>query len=164
MIDDPTYTRLRELSWQRKLTPAEEAELRAWLEAHPEARAEWEAENQLNTALARLPEVPVSSNFTARVLQAVERETRLVPSPAHWWGWPRLRRLAIACCTAVAFGMTLLSYLAIQSHGRKQLAQSVATVAEVSTVPSLEDLKDFDAIRVSNPSPAPDEQLLALLQ
>ena len=41
MINDPTYTRLRELSWQRKLTPAEAAELRAWLEAHPEARADW---------------------------------------------------------------------------------------------------------------------------
>ena len=164
MINDPTYTRLRELSWQRKLTPAEAAELRAWLEAHPEARADWEAESQLTAALERLPQVPVSSNFTARVLQAVERDEQPAASPAPWWAWPRLRRLAIATCTAVAFGTTLLSYLVIQSHGRRELAQSVAAVAEVSAGPSLQDLQDFDAIRVSNPSPAPDEQLLAVLK
>ena len=47
---------------------------RAHLAAHPEAQADWEAEAGLNDALGRLPDVAVSSNFTARVLQAVERE------------------------------------------------------------------------------------------
>ncbi len=74
MSNDPTYNRLRELSWRRKLTGAEEAELRAWLAAHPDAQADWEAEAGLNAALGRLPDAPVPSNFTARVLQAVERE------------------------------------------------------------------------------------------
>ena len=43
MSSDPIYDQLRELSWRRKLTGAEEARLRAWLAAHPEAQADWEA-------------------------------------------------------------------------------------------------------------------------
>ena len=164
MINNPIYTRLRELSWQRKLTPAEEAELRAWLEAHPEARADWEAEARLNAALGRLPDVPVASNFTARVLQAVERDATTKPLRVPWWAWPRLRALATAACAGSALGAALLCYLLIHSVERRKLADSVAAVAEVSSLPSPEDLQDFDAIRVSNPTPAPDEQLLALLK
>ena len=61
MTNDPLYHRLRELSWRRKLTDSEEAELRAWLAAHPEAQAGWEVEAELNQALGRLPDAPVSS-------------------------------------------------------------------------------------------------------
>jgi hypothetical protein len=34
----------------------------------------------------------------------------------------------------------------------------------VSSLPGPDILKDFDAIRASNPTPAADEQLLAVLQ
>src|SRR5437879_3337601 len=71
---DPLHERFRELNWRRKLSAAEENELRAWLAAHPEAEAEWEVEAGLTEALARMPNVPVASNFTARVLRAVEQE------------------------------------------------------------------------------------------
>src|SRR5947207_1198597 len=74
MTNDPRYHHLRELSWRRQLTGAEEAELRAWLAAQPEAQAGWEAEAELNEALGRLADAPVSTNFTTRVLQAVELE------------------------------------------------------------------------------------------
>ena len=95
MTNDPIYNHLRELSWRRKLTGAEEAELRAWLAAHPEAQADWEAEAGLNAALGRLPDVPVPSNFTARVLQAAEREAaaELRRPGWKWRVWPRLRWL-----------------------------------------------------------------------
>ena len=164
MINDPIYTRLRELSWRRKLTEAEEAELRAWLKAHPEARTDWEAETGLNTALSRLPQVPVASNFTARVLQAVERETVARPLRPRWPVWPRLPWLPKVAFVASMVGTGLVSCLLIQNAERKKLAESVAAVAHVSSLPSPEILKDFDAIRVSNPSPTPDEQLLAVLQ
>src|SRR5436190_847578 len=75
MNPDPVYKRLRELSWRRPLTESEQAELRAWLAAHPEAQAGWEVEKQLSAMLQQLSGAPVPSNFTARVLQAVGQET-----------------------------------------------------------------------------------------
>ena len=42
MTDDPTSRKLRDINWKRELTASEQAELDAWLKAHPEARAAWE--------------------------------------------------------------------------------------------------------------------------
>ena len=166
MINDPIYNQLRELSWRRTLTDAEQAELQAWLEAHPEGRAEWEAEEGLNTALGRLADAPVASNFTARVLETVEREAGAeLRRPAGRWGiWPPLRWLPKAAIAATVAGAGLVSYLLVQDAERKKLAESVAAVSDVSSLPSPEILQDFDAIRVSNPTPTPDEQLLAALK
>lgn len=166
MSDDPIYTHLRELSWRRKLTPAEAAELQAWLAAHPEARENWEAEAGLNEALGRLPDAPVASNFTARVLQAVERETASERRRrqrkwrfAEWLRW--LPRAAVAM---VILGVGLISFQRVRSPHYRSLVQSVAAVSRVSSLPSPEILEDFDAIRVSNPTPAADEELLAVLK
>ena len=164
MSNNPIYNHLRELSWRRKLTSAEEAELRAWLEAHPEDRADWEVEAGLDTALARLPDAPLASNFTVRVLQAVEREATAQPRPSGWWTGLRLHWLPKAAFAATVVGAGLVSYHLIQDAERKRLAESVATVSDVSSLPSPEILQDFDAIRVSNPTPPPDEQLLAVLK
>ena len=43
MNPDPVYQRLRETGWRRPLTAAEQAELRAWLAAHPEQQADAES-------------------------------------------------------------------------------------------------------------------------
>src|SRR6185369_12561679 len=87
MNPDPVYKRLRELSWRRPLTESEQAELRAWLAAHPEAEEEWETEKHLSAMLHQLPDAPVPSNFTARVRQTVEQETpaaRRPGLPSRW--------------------------------------------------------------------------------
>ena len=164
MSNDPTYNRLRELSWRRKLTEAEQAELRAWLAAHPEARADWEAEAGLEAALGRLPDAPVPGNFTARVLQAVEREgaaeLRRPEWRMHWW----LRWLPKTALAASVVAAGLVSYLLVQKAERQRLVESVAVVADVSSLPNPEVLQDFDAIRVSNPTVTPDEELLAALK
>src|SRR5437868_14920929 len=105
-MNDPVYKQLRELSWRRKLTEAEEAELHKYFAEHPEAMEDWELEGELNHLLEHLPEAPaVSSNFTARVLQAVELEMAAQDrehsrkNPTGWrsvWGkW--LPKLAAAC-------------------------------------------------------------------
>ncbi len=73
MKNDGSFSRLRETSWRRKLTETEAAELRTRLAADPAARADWEVESALNAALDRLPAAPVPTNFTARVMQAVDR-------------------------------------------------------------------------------------------
>jgi anti-sigma factor RsiW len=166
MSNDPIYNHLRELSWRRGLTGAEEAELHAWLTTHPEARADWEAEAGLNAALGRLPDAPVPSNFTARVVQAAEREAAADRRgrKGNWWRWLRVRWAPKAAFAVMLVGVGLISYHQVQSVQRKKLAQSVATVSAVSSLPGPEILRDFDAIRVSNPLPPPDEQLLAVLQ
>jgi len=166
MTNDPIYNRLRELSWRRRLTSAEEAELRSWLAAHPETQAEWEAESELSAGLARLPDAPVPSNFTARVMQAVEREaaTELRQPQGKGLTWRWLRWLPRAAFAAIVVGVGLVSFHQAQVVHRKKLAESVAAVSAVSSLPSPDILKDFDAIRALEPSPAPDEQLLAVLQ
>ena len=55
MKDNELHSKLRESSWRRKLTEAEQGELRVYLAAHPDARTDWEMESALNAALARLP-------------------------------------------------------------------------------------------------------------
>src|SRR6267142_1286736 len=105
MKNDPFYDRLRELGWRGKLTASDEAELRAWLAAHPDEQSGWQAEAGLSEALSRLSDVPVPANFTARVLQAVELETAASRraqgaqgARGPKWHWPRrwLSRAALA--------------------------------------------------------------------
>jgi anti-sigma factor RsiW len=166
MTNDPNLNRLRELSWRRKLTPAEAAELRAWLAAHPEASADIETEAGLTDMLGRLPDVPVASNFTARVLQAVEgeaaSESRARSRRRGWWrgfGW--LPRVAVVAAVA---GVALISYREVETSRCRGMARSVEAVAEVSSLPSPKILEDFDAIRAMSPAPGADEELLALFK
>jgi anti-sigma factor RsiW len=167
-MNDPLYNSLRESSWRRKLSVAEEAELRAWLAAHPEAQADWEAETGLTAALGRLPDAPVPSNFTARVLQAVERETPAAETrPAAWRWWTQLspaRWLARLGFAVIVLGAGLISYHETRVVQRNKIAHGLKLVTEVSPMPSPEILQDFDAIRVLNQTPAADVQLLTLLQ
>ena len=166
MTNDPIYNHLCELSWRRKLTDAEQAQLRAWLAAHAEAQTDWEAEAGLNAALSRLPDVPVPSNFTARAVQAAEREAaaELRRSGWKWAVWPRLRWLPRVALTASAVSAVLVSCLVVQDAQRRRLGVSVAVVSTVSALPGPDILKDFDAIRASNPIVVADDTLLAVLQ
>ena len=162
MIDDSAYKQLLEQSWQRKLTSEEEKSLNAWLAAHPDAQADWDQEAGLNEALARLPDAPVPSNFTARVLQAIERdeaaETRTAAGSSFWarLRWiPRLAFVAIVLCVG------LISYQQVQVRNTHERMRDV--VAVVSSLPSPEVLKDFNAIQALNQTP-PDEELLTALK
>ena len=160
MKDEPIQNLLRELVWRRKFTEAERAELRA----QPETQADWELESRLTEGLARLPDAAVPSNFTARVLQAVEREELQAARKrkGRWWNW----RVLLPRATAAA-AVVVVAGLTIQRHElnvhRAQLAQSVAQVANAQPLPSIEALKNFNAVqRMSQPHA--DEELLALLQ
>lgn len=157
------HSKLRESSWRRKLTEAEQAELRAWLAANPDARADWEMESALNAALTRLPAAPVPSNFTARVLQAVEREEARPHGWSWRWNWHTLVPRVAFAVAMVAFAGLALHHHEIYSQ-RAALARSVAFVTRGQPVPSLEALENFDPIRrMSQPQHA-DDELLALMQ
>lgn len=167
MNDNSEFNRATELSWRRKLEPAEEAQLHAWLEKHSEAKADWELEEQLNQALDQLPAAPVPSNFTARVLQAAEREKagkeRLGASRwLHWrWPWRWIPRAALA---ALVLGAALFSFGRVQAARRAEMLRSVEAVSSVTSLPSPEVLKHFDVIRALSQTPPADEELLHLLK
>ena len=165
MNDDPVYQRLREIAWRRKLTDAEQAELRARLAAHPEARDDWEKEAALSEWLTRLPPSPVPSNFIARVLQAVQRdavEAEREGSPRWPWVWRVfMPRFATPVVLVVA---GLFAYQHHVQARRVELAQSVVAVVDVRSLLSPQFVKDFDAIRCLRPPPPADQELLALMQ
>ena len=158
------FNQWREKSWRGKLTPAEEAELRAWLAEHPSSQADWETDGRLTEILGRLPDVPVPSNFTARVLQAVEREgaagERLKADRALWLRL-LLPRAAVA---AVIVGVGLLTYHEHETTKRAAVVQGVKVVAGVSSLPSPDILQDFETIRRMSSTPGPDPELIALMK
>ena len=118
--------------------------------------------HEVRRLLSRLPEAPVPSNFTARVMQAVEREE--ARKSRSWslftWNWHALLPRA----AAVAVMLVLASFTFRQYEISSQRAALVKTVAFLAQAqpPSMDVLQNFDAIqRMSQPAHA-DEGLLAL--
>ena len=165
MNQNPTESRMRELSWRPKLSAAEEAELRAWLEQHPGAATQWAEEMALNELVQRLPDAPVPSNFTSRVMAAIERDSLTMErqqTPAlPWWRRALLPRLAFAA-VLVAGGLGL--YQRNQMIRHERVAAPLFAVSGTKELLSVEVLEDFDAIAVIGPSVQPDTELLSLMQ
>lgn len=165
MGTDPFYEKLREISWRRKLTSPEERELREWLAAHPEIQEAVDLEMGLSEALGKMPDVPVASNFTARVLREVEREAKAQTREreTRWKLWRRLPRwlpkVASVTLAVTVAGSVYLYHQGVEAS-QKELVQRVAKVP----LPNPEILTNFEAIRIVSATPAPDEQLLALFQ
>ena len=161
---------LIQLSMRRELAPEEWSRLEAFFAAHPEARARWEEERALSRAVRSLPDVPISSNFTAQVLQTIEAEqNRAVRRPApHPWLARFLPRLGLgALAASVAFFSAQRWF---QGATHEKLARDISLAAmDLATVPNPEVvLQDFDAIRelgqMSAVSVNSDDELLRLLQ
>ena len=164
MSKDPLFEHLREQAWRRKLSPDEEAQLSEWLAAHPEAREDWEMEAGLSEALGRLPEVAVPSNFTARILQAVELERAAAERATRWhfWSGHRWLRWALYSVILAAGWATYQSH--VQRVRTEEVAKSIAAVSRVGPWPNPEVLTNFDVICALDRTPPPDEDLLKLLQ
>lgn len=163
MNPDPVYQRLRETSWRRPLTEAELTELRAWLAAHPEYQVEAESDAALTRSLAELPDAPVPSNFSARVLQAIERESqnagRVDPRARVPWWRVLVPRLA---AVTVVLGIGMIVYRHHQSVKQTELAgtaKEFVAVAAAAPQAGLTVFEDFEAIRRMGQA---DEGLLAL--
>src|SRR6266550_6019501 len=151
MNQDPVYQRLRELSWRRPLTESEQAELRAWLAAHPEAQAGWEVEKHLSALLQQLPDAPVPSNFTARVLQAVGQEAAAAGQrPGFQWAWRWRVLLPRVAGVAVIIGFSLFAH---HRHLMAQQARLMKKLAEAPEVANPALLEDFEAIRRLSSAP-----------
>ena len=153
MKPDPVHQKLREIAWRRRLTPTEQAEWQAWLAAHPEAQGEAELEAALDAALEVRPPVPVSSNFTARVMQAIEADARretASSAPVRQWWRKLLPRLAIASCV---LAMSALAYRQYLVGKQKELVIAAQEIVSAQSLANTTVIQDFDVIR-HLPSPA----------
>jgi hypothetical protein len=63
MGTDPFYEKLQEISWRRKLSSAEERQLREWLAAHPDAQESIELEMDPSRGVGKDAGRAVASNL-----------------------------------------------------------------------------------------------------
>lgn len=164
MNNDPVHQRLREISCRRALTETEKAELRDWAAAHPELAADIEADAALADALERLPDAAVPSNFTARVMAAIEREESPQSrtssrSPSRWWR-VFVPRFAVATVLIVS---GTLGYRHHASVRQMEMTIAARQVAGAQTLADMTVIEDFETILNLNPTEATaDESLLAM--
>jgi negative regulator of sigma E activity len=122
------------------------------------------AQKELRNLLARLPDAPVASNFTARVMQQIDlEESRRSRKRNFIFNWHAfLPRFAVTAAV-VLFASLTIHHHELNVH-RAVLAKNVARTVEAQPLPSVEALKNFDVIqRMGQPQHA-DEELLALMQ
>jgi len=166
-MNDELYTELLQTSWRRKLSAEEEAQLRAWLAAHPEAQTDWEEEALLTQQLERLPKAPLASNFTAQVMQKLDLEVARAEREPQGWNLPQwwrriVPRLASGLVLAVLAVTGVVQY---QNYEHTQMVDSVKRLTPVASVMQPEIMQDFDAIQQLRYVPSvSDEELLAALQ
>jgi hypothetical protein len=147
----------RESLWRRG--PA--GQKRAELDGQPEL----ELEAHLTDALTRIPDVPVPSNFTSRIMDAIDlEEARSARSKRGWWNWHALLpRVAVAMAVLLFAAIGVEHYETVQNH-RTEMAASLHTVASTSAVPDVDALNNFDTIQRMGQSAHADTDLLAALQ
>ena len=122
-----------------------------------------ELQNELREKLSRLPDAPVASNFTARVMQQIDleesRRSRKWNFIFNWHAF--LPRIAVTTAVVLFAGLTVHRH-ELNVH-RAVLAKNVALVVEAQPLPSVDALKNFDVIQRMS-QPRADEELLALMQ
>jgi hypothetical protein len=134
------------------------------LRGQPELEDELKSEARLTDWLAKLPDAPLPSNFTARVLAAIEREEiNSARSAVRGWDWRRLfPRLATATAIFLLIGSAAVQYG--KNLHRQQIAHSLAMVARADALPSVDALENLDAIQRIGQSARADGELLAVMQ
>lgn len=148
------------LSMQPELSPEEESRLEAWLAAHPDARAAWEQDRALGRALQALPDAPVSSNFTAQVMQQLDLAVAQENRKQGGWQlfWPRLG------WAAAALALTVFGAQQFRNVQRTQLAKDAALISkDIAQLPDA--FRDFDVVEsLRQIPPASDDGILIALQ
>jgi hypothetical protein len=150
-----------------RLTAEQQQQLDAYLAVHPQERSAWDEELALNHLLDQMPDVSLSTNFTAQVLEMARRErVQREGIGARGWGerllqrWmPKLATAALALCVGLFF------YQQHRLTERKEMARQLSEVAKLATGTPLEVLENFEAIERLNHVPHDqDRELIAALQ
>jgi len=160
-MNQSEFDNLLQTAIERDLTDGELARLQRWLAANPADQAEWEA---LDHLLATLPDTPVATNFTARLLDEVRRAETAHPALGQAW-WQRLlapqfRLVQIAAAATLAMVIGGVGYQSHLNQSRAEMAAAVASIAEFP--PGF--LADFEAIGAVAQADAIDEELWAALK
>ena len=160
-MNQSEFDNLLQTARERDLTDAELAKLERWLAANPDEQAEWEA---LDRLLVALPDAPVASNFTARVMDEVRRAEAAAPALGQAW-WQRLlapqfRPIQIAAAATLAMVLGGVGYQSHLNQSRAEMAAAVAAIAEIT--PGF--LADFEAIEAIAQADPIDEELWAALK
>lgn len=175
------FNDLARKSAQGRLGPTDEARLKALLSRRPSDREEWESELALERLLQDMEDTPVSSNFTALVLQKANareiRPRRSFFSRFAWAGGAPAWRRAVGLATLCAAFALIFARGQIESK-RASMARDVAAVSSLANVlasesapakatplSDLEMWQDFDAIKRLDQVPQEvDMDLLLALQ
>ena len=160
-MNQSEFDNLLQTAYERDLTDGELAKLERWLAANPADQAEWKA---LDHLLATLPDTPVATNFTARVLDEVRCAETAHPALGQVW-WQRLlapqfRPVQIAAAATLAMVIGGVGYQLHLNQSRAEMAAAVASIAEFP--PGF--LADFEAIGAVAQADAIDEELWAALK
>jgi anti-sigma factor RsiW len=160
-MNQSEFDNLLQKARERDLTDGELAKLERWLAANPAEQAEWEA---LDRLLAALPDEPVTTNFTARVLDEIRRAETAQPALGQAW-WQRLlapqfRPIQIAAAATLAMVIGGVGYQSYLNQSRAEMAAAVASIAEFTPV----FLADFEAIEAIAQADPIDEELWAALK
>ena len=166
-MNDSEYRELVEASWRRSLTHEEQSRLNAWLATHPNLQLDWETEAALNQTLAGLPEARVSSNFTARVMQAIDAEDlKASRQPSFRAALQALFRTR-APRLAWALLLVMLVWFGMHQHqkaSREELATGLSALVHVAALPDPKALQDLDAVQhLSQLPPREEEELFKVL-
>jgi hypothetical protein len=144
---------------QGRLTPQDAAVMRS--EAKRRGEEGWlEGELALEAELARIERPVVSSNFTAQVLQAIERDVReearrpqtFLARMLRGMVWPRLVGAGVAV-VAMAVAVVLQNRATQRLRLAEDLVQVVraADASQAAKLSPVETFQDFEAIQLSAP-------------
>ena len=148
------YEDLLSIRWIRELNGWERGRLERLLAADPKWNAEWQEDMAVLAAVRCLPDVPVASNFTSRVVAALPcAPALLLPTKRSWF-----RRLAWAPKWCLGFGFASLLALAVfygeyQRAKSMRLVESLTVITESETAPTMEELKHSEFIQELAPVP-----------
>jgi len=174
-MNESDYNGLVERLARSPLAPKELASVREYLAQNPERTVDWELECELDRILRGLPDAPLSSNFTARVLSQVqrteekertERRRHVLSRVVGWLGSP-------AHAWQMGVAMLMLTVGLVVHHqyrmvNRSLLAHNVAAVSDLTAGKNLQLWQDFRCIyyiaKLPEASPAEDDDLLNALK
>jgi len=163
-MNQSEFDNLLQTARERDLTDGELARLERWLAANPAEWAEWEV---LDHLLAALPDTPVATNFTARVLDEVRCAEAAQPAIGQaWWRRllvPQFRPIQIAAAAMLVMVIGGIGYQSHLNQSRAEMAASVASIASIAEfTPGF--LADFEAIEAIAQADPIDEELWAALK
>ena len=153
------YEDLLSTRWIRELNGRERDRLARFLSADPKRKARWEEDMAVLEAVRHLPDVPVASNFTSRVLAALpcapdeSVPDLLSPSKRSWFP-----RLDWAPKWGLGFGFAAILALAVfygeyRRAKSMRLVESLTVITESKTAPTMEESQHFEFIQELAPVP-----------